>query len=203
MLEWRVTCKNCVALTAHNLRHGFATRFGHGGELGCCLGHSARLLNSGQIISTTLRRRLQTWRAGMIQVPDFVWNRGDPTDANTILRTKITWEAVYLHRTARDLESKPIWDTLQDLTAMTDFDPCNLLLMSTALLCKVAGPLVATPLGYGLIYWSLFHTPCYLRSELNPPLEMLVWKCSRSWIRWSIVISSDRQEVFRALEPVP
>lgn len=97
-----------------------------------------------------MRRRLQTWCAGMIEVPDFIWNRVDPLDPNAALRTKITWEVAYLHRTARDfIESRSVWGVLLKRTD-TDFDPCTSLLQSTVLLYKVAGPLVNNPLGFGL-----------------------------------------------------
>lgn len=71
--------------------------------------------------------------------------------SNRALRTKITWEIAYLHRTAREfLESKPIWSMLLRHTAHTGFDPCASLLRSVVQLYKIASPLVANPLGHGL-----------------------------------------------------
>lgn len=108
-----------------------------------------------------MRRRLQTWCAGMIEVPDFIWNRVDPLDPNAALRTKITWEVAYLHRTARDfIESKPVWDMLLKRTD-ANFDPCTSLLQSTVLLYKVAGPLVNNPLGFGLFRKELLEPALY------------------------------------------
>lgn len=97
-----------------------------------------------------MRRRLLTWCAGLIEVPDFIWNRVDPLGPNAALRTKITWGVAYLHRTARDfIESKSVWSMLLKHTD-TRFDPCTSLLESTVLLYKVAGPLVNNPLGFSL-----------------------------------------------------
>ena len=108
-----------------------------------------------------MRRRLQTWCAGLIEVPDFIWNRVDPLDPNAALRTKITWEVAYLHRTARDfVESKSVWSMLLKRTG-TDFDPCTSLLHSTVLLYKVAGPLVNNPLGFGLFRKELLEPTLY------------------------------------------
>lgn len=108
-----------------------------------------------------MRRRLQTWCAGMIEVPDFIWNRVDPLDPNAALRTKITWEVAYLHRTARDfIESRSVWGMLLKRTD-TDFDPCTSLLQSTVLLYKVAGPLVNNPLGFGLFRKELLEPALY------------------------------------------
>ena len=108
-----------------------------------------------------MRRRLQTWCAGMIEVPDFIWNRVDPLDPNAALRTKITWEVAYLHRTARDfIESRSVWGMLLKRTG-TDFDPCTSLLQSTVLLYKVAGPLVNNPLGFGLFRKELLEPALY------------------------------------------
>lgn len=108
-----------------------------------------------------MRRRLQTWCAGMIEVPDFIWNRVDPLDPNAALRTKITWEVAYLHRTARDfIESKSVWGMLLKRTG-TDFDPCTSLLQSTVLLYKAAGPLVSNPLGFGLFRKELLEPILY------------------------------------------
>ena len=111
-----------------------------------------------------MRRRLQTWCAGMIEVPDFIWNRVDPLDPNAALRTKITWEVAYLHRTARDfIESKSVWGMLLERTD-TDFDPCTSLLQSTVLLYKVAGPIVSNPLGFGLFRKELLEPILYALS---------------------------------------
>ena len=108
-----------------------------------------------------MRRRLQTWCAGMIEVPDFIWNRVDPLDPNAALRTRTTWEVAYLHRTARDfIEGKSVWSTLLKCID-TDFDPCTSLLRSTVLLYKVAGPLVNNPLGFGLFRKELLETGLY------------------------------------------
>ena len=108
-----------------------------------------------------MRRRLQTWCAGLIEVPDFLWNRVDPLDPNAALRTKITWEVAYLHRTARDfIESEQVWGMLLQRTE-TDFDPCTSLLQSTVLLYKVAGPLVNNPLGFGLFRKELLEPALY------------------------------------------
>ncbi|CAD6570296.1 MAG: hypothetical protein ASARMPRED_003641 [Alectoria sarmentosa] len=108
-----------------------------------------------------MRRRLQTWCAGMIEVPDFIWNRVDPLDPNAALRTKITWEVAYLHRTARDfIESKPVWGMLLKRTD-TKFDPYTSLIQSTVLLYKVAGPLVNNPLGFGLFRKELLEPALY------------------------------------------
>ena len=108
-----------------------------------------------------MRRRLQTWCAGMIEVPDFIWNRVDSLDANAALRTKITWEVAYLHRTTRDfVESESVWGMLLKRTD-TDFDPCTSLLESTVLLYKVAGPIVNNPLGFGLFRKELLEPALY------------------------------------------
>lgn len=108
-----------------------------------------------------MRRRLQTWCAGMIEVPDFIWNRVDPLDSNAALRTKITWEVAYLHRTTRDfIESESVWGMLLKRTD-TDFDPCTSLLESTVLLYKVAGPIVNNPLGFGLFRKELLEPALY------------------------------------------
>ena len=108
-----------------------------------------------------MRRRLQTWCAGLIEVPDFIWNRVDPLDPNAALRTKITWEVAYLHRTARDfIEDEKVWGMLLKRTD-TDFDPCTSLLKSTVLLYKVAGPLVNNPLGFGLFRKELLEPALY------------------------------------------
>ena len=108
-----------------------------------------------------MRCRLQIWCAGMIEVPDFIWNRVDPLDANAALRTKITWEVAYLHRTARDfIESESVWGMLLKRTD-TDFDPCTSLLESTILLYKVAGPIVNNPLGFGLFRKELLEPALY------------------------------------------
>ncbi|KAL8835402.1 MAG: hypothetical protein Q9170_003330 [Blastenia crenularia] len=107
-----------------------------------------------------MRSRLQTWCAGLLEVPDFIWNRVDPTDPTATLRTKVTWEVAYLHRTARDfLESEAIWTALQQHTANTGFEPYSGILQSTVQLYEVVGPLVPTPLGHGLF-----------RKELLEPL---------------------------------
>ena len=98
-----------------------------------------------------MRSRLHTWCAGLLEVPDFVWNRLDPAEPNAALRVKITWEVAYLHRTARDfLEAKEMWDFMLQYTANTRFEPFGSLLKSTVRLYKIVGPLVANPLGYGL-----------------------------------------------------
>lgn len=108
-----------------------------------------------------MRRRLQNWCAGLIEVPDFIWNRVDPLDPNAALRTKITWEVAYLHRTARDfIEDEKVWGMLLKRTD-TDFDPCTSLLKSTVLLYKVAGPLVNNPLGFGLFRKELLEPALY------------------------------------------
>ncbi len=97
----------------------------------------------------------------MIEVPDFIWNRVDPLDPNAALRTKITWEVAYLHRTARDfIESESVWGMLLKRSG-TDFDPCTSLLQSTTLLYKVAGPLVNNPLGFGLFRKELLEPALY------------------------------------------
>ena len=119
---------------------------------------TARKLSS---LCDVMRRRLQTWCAGMIEVPDFIWNRVDPLDSNAALRTKITWEVAYLHRTARDfIESESVWKMLLKHTD-TDFDPCTSLLQSTILLYKVAGPFVNNPLGFGLFRKELLEPALY------------------------------------------
>ena len=70
-----------------------------------------------------MRRRLQTWCVGLIEVPDFIWNRVDLLDPNAAMRTKITWEVAYLHRTARDfIESQSVWGMLLKRTDR-EFDP--------------------------------------------------------------------------------
>ena len=98
-----------------------------------------------------MRRRLQTWCAGLLEVPDFLWNRVDALDADTTVRTKVTWEVAFLHRTARDfIETESVWNTLVGYTANTAFDPCTSLLESTVLLYQLAGKLVGNPLGFGL-----------------------------------------------------
>lgn len=108
-----------------------------------------------------MRRRLQIWCAGMLEVPDFIWNRVDPLDPNAALRTKITWEVAYLHRTARDfIESESVWGMLLRRTG-TNFDPSTSLLQSTVLLYKVAGPLVNNPLGFGLFRKELLEPVLY------------------------------------------
>ena len=108
-----------------------------------------------------MRRRLQTWCAGMIEVPDFIWNRVDPLDPNAALRTKIRWEVAYLHRTARDfIESRSVWGMLLKRTDI-DFDPCTSLLQSTVHLYKAAGPLVNNPLGFGLFRKELLEPALY------------------------------------------
>lgn len=112
-------------------------------------------------LCNVMRSRLQTWCAGLIEVPDFVWNRVDALDPNAALRTKITWEVAYLHRTARDfIESNTVWGTLLEW-ADTDFDPCTSLLQSTVLLYKVAGPHVSNPLGFGLFRKELLEPALY------------------------------------------
>ena len=113
-----------------------------------------------------MRGRMQIWCAGLLEVPDFIWNRLDPTDPNAALKTKITWEVAYLHRTARDfLESQSMWDALLSYTANTAFEPCTRLLRSTVRLYKIVGPLVATPLGYGL----------FRKELLEPMLQALIF----------------------------
>ena len=103
------------------------------------------------LLCDTMRRRLQTWCAGLIEVPDFIWNRVDALDEEAGLRTKITWEVAYLHRTARDfIESNHVWSMLLERASNTNFDPYASLLKATVLLYKVAGQLVGNPLGYGL-----------------------------------------------------
>ena len=119
---------------------------------------SAQKLSS---LCDVMRRRLQTWCAGMLEVLDFIWNRVDPLDPNTALRTKITWEVAYLHRTARDfIESKSVWGMLLKRTD-TAFDPCTSLLQSTVILYKVAGPLVINLLGFGLFRKELLEPALY------------------------------------------
>lgn len=60
-----------------------------------------------------VRRRLQIWCAGLLEVPDFIWNRCDPVDATATIQTKTTWESAYLYRTASAfLESHENWDIL-------------------------------------------------------------------------------------------
>ncbi len=114
----------------------------------------------------TMRSRLQTWCAGLLEVPDFIWNRVDPTDPSTALRTKVIWEVAYLHRTARDfLETESIWTALLEYTANTSFEPYSWLLRSTQQLYEVVGPLVPTPLGHGLFKGEL----------LQPLLEALIY----------------------------
>ena len=67
------------------------------------------------------------------------------------IRTKVTWEVAFFHRTVRDfVESESVWATLVGYTASTDFDPYVSLLGSTVLLYKLAGKLVCNPLGSGL-----------------------------------------------------
>ena len=98
-----------------------------------------------------MRRRLQTWCAGLVEVPDSIWNRVDALDGNAAIRTKVTWEVAFFHRTARDfVESESVWATLVGYTASTDFDPYVSLLGSTVLLYQLAGKLVCNPLGFGL-----------------------------------------------------
>lgn len=98
-----------------------------------------------------MRRRLQTWCAGLLEVPDFIWNRVNALDADATVRTKITWEVAFLHRTARDfIESEPVWRSLTAFTENTNFDPSTSLLQSTVLVYQLAGRLVNNPLGYGL-----------------------------------------------------
>ncbi|KAL8824878.1 MAG: hypothetical protein Q9191_004758 [Dirinaria sp. TL-2023a] len=97
-----------------------------------------------------MRRRLQTWCAGLLEVPDFVWNRVDALDAETTLRTKVTWEVAFLHRTARDFIESEVWSTMTEYTVTNPFDPCTSLLRSIILLYQLAGRLVSNPLGYGL-----------------------------------------------------
>ena len=65
------------------------------------------------LLCDVMRRRLQTWCAGLIEVPDFIWNRVDALDDKAGLRTKITWEVAYIHRIARDfIESDYMWNLL-------------------------------------------------------------------------------------------
>ncbi|MCJ1243135.1 hypothetical protein MMC30_000332 [Trapelia coarctata] len=110
----------------------------------------------------TMRRRLQTWCAGLLEVPDFIWNRCDRADATAACKTKITWEIAYLHRTARDfLESEAIWKWLLQCTANTGFEPYTSLFKSSVQLYKVAGPVVANPLGYGLFRKELLEPILY------------------------------------------
>ena len=59
----------------------------------------ARILST---LCDVLTRRLQTWCAGLLDVPDFLWSRVDALVADTTVRTKFTWEVAFLHRTARD-----------------------------------------------------------------------------------------------------
>ena len=97
-----------------------------------------------------MRDRLHSWCAGLLEVPDFFWNRLDPTNPTAAFRTKISWEVAYLHRTARDfLESESVWDSLQQHLSKS-FEPYSLLLKSTVRLYVVAGPFVPAPLGFGL-----------------------------------------------------
>ena len=143
-----------------------------------------------------MRRRLQTWCAGMIEVPDFIWNRVDPLDPNAALRTKITWEVAYLHRTARDfIESNSVWGMLLKRTD-PNFEPCTSLLQSTVLLYKVAGPLVNNPLGFGLFRKELLEPALYAllfakRAEETTGeahlqiLEELDMVMNRHLIRWT------------------
>lgn len=103
-----------------------------------------------------MRQRLQIWCAGLLEVPDFLWNRVDALDADATVRTKITWEVAFLHRTARDfIESEGVWQTLLKDTAGTGFDPSASLLESTVLLYQLAGRLVNNPLGHGLFEHEL------------------------------------------------
>ena len=103
------------------------------------------------LLCDVMRRRLQTWCTGLIEVPDFIWNRVNALDAKVGLRTKITWDVTYLHRTARDfIESNLVWGMLLKHTSNTDFNAFTSLLNSTVLLYKVAGKVVSNPLGYGL-----------------------------------------------------
>jgi len=86
------------------------------------------------VLCDVMRRRLQTWCAGLIEVPDFIWNRVNALDAKAGLRTKITWEVAYLHRTARDfIESNLVWGMLLKHTSNTDFNAYTSLLNSTVL----------------------------------------------------------------------
>ena len=118
----------------------------------------------------TMRRRLQTWCAGLIEVPNFIWNRVERMNSNRALKTKITWEIAYLHRTARDfLETKFIWSMLLYHTTNTEFEPCTSLLRSTVLLYKIASPLVANPLGHGLF-----------RNELLEPVTDALYFAQRA-----------------------
>lgn len=131
-----------------------------------------------------MRRRLLTWCAGLIKVPDFIWNRVDPLGSNAALRTKITWGVAYLHGTARDfIESKSVWSMLLKHTD-TKFGPCTSLLESTVLLHKVSGPLYTNPLGFGLFRKELLEPALYallFASEPRRPRERHVPKYSRSW----------------------
>ena len=154
---------------------------------------SAQKLSS---LCDIMRRRLQTWCAGLIEVPDFIWNRVDPLDPNAALRTKITWEVAYLHRTTRDfIESESVWRMLLKRTD-TDFDPCTSLLQSTVVLYKVAGPLVNNPLGFGLFRKELLEPTLYAllfakRAEETKGeahlalLEELDQVMTRHLIRWT------------------
>lgn len=108
-----------------------------------------------------MRRRLQTWCAGMFEVPDFIWNRVDPLDPNAALRTKIIWEVAYLQHTARDfIESQSVWGMLLKRTD-TKFDPYMSLIQSTVFLYKVAVPLVNNPLVFGLFRKGLLEPALY------------------------------------------
>ena len=119
---------------------------------------TARKLSS---ICDVMRRRLQTWCAGLIEVPNFIWNRVDPLDPNAAIRTKITWEVAYLHRTARDfIESESVWRMLMQCTG-ADFDPCTSLLQSTVLVYRVSSTLVNNPLGFGLFRKELLEPALY------------------------------------------
>ena len=129
----------------------------------CTDGWTSKRLNSQ---CDKMRNRMQIWCAGLLEVPDFIWNRLDPTDPGAALKTKVTWEIAYLHRTARDfLETKSIWDTLLSYTANKGFEPFTWLLKSTVRLYKIVGPLVATPLGYGL----------FRKELLEPILQALLF----------------------------
>lgn len=109
----------------------------------------------------TMRACLQTWCAGLLEVPDFIWNRLNLTDHGAGLRTKISWEVAYMHRTARDfLEGPSISTMLSRLTANSDFEPHALLLKSIVSLYRVASPFTATPLGYGLFKKELLDPIC-------------------------------------------
>ena len=113
-----------------------------------------------------MRTRLQTWCAGLLEVPDFFWNRLDPIDPTAALRTKVTWEVAYLHRTARDfLETESIWRILLKYTANTDFEPHARQPRSTVQLYQIVGPIVPTPLGHGL----------FRKELLDPLLQALVF----------------------------